>query len=86
MELNVIFREYRPEDLEQVLDLVHELEAEMAEKFKAKIQSGVEDYRTRYLTPANKYKTWVALVEDKVADDAFPSLSKKLFHKCNSIL
>src|SRR4030042_2645935 len=66
MELRVVFREYRPEDLEQVLDLVRELEAEMAEKFKAKIQSGVEDYRTRYLIPANKYKTWGALVETKV--------------------
>jgi GNAT superfamily N-acetyltransferase len=76
MELSVVFREYRPEDLEQVLDLVRELEAEMAEKFKAKIQSGVEDYRTRYLIPANKYKTWVALVENKVVGFlmGYPSL------------
>lgn len=76
MELNAIFREYRPEDLEQVLGLVRKLEAEMAEKFKAKITSGVEDYRTRYLAPANKYKTWVALVEGKVVGFlmGYPSL------------
>src|SRR4030042_2109642 len=76
MELSVVFREYRPECLDQVLDLVRELEAEMAEKFKAKIQSGVEDYRTRYLIPANKYKTWVALVENKVVGFlmGYPSL------------
>ncbi len=66
MELQAIFREYQPEDLEQVLGLVRELEAEMAEKFKTKITSGVEDYRTRYLNPANKYKTWVALVGGRV--------------------
>jgi GNAT superfamily N-acetyltransferase len=76
MELSVIFREYRIEDLEQVLGLVRELEAEMAEKFEAKIKSGVEDYRTRYLNPANKYKTWVALVENKVVGYlmGYPSL------------
>jgi len=76
MELSFIVREYRPEDLEQVLGLVRELEAEMAEKFKAKVKSGVEDYRTRYLNPANKYKTWVALVGDKVVGFlmGYPSL------------
>jgi GNAT superfamily N-acetyltransferase len=75
-EMNVIFREYEPEDLEQVLGLVRELESEMAGKFKAKITSGVEDYRTRYLNPAYKYKTWVALVEDKVVGFlmGYPSL------------
>jgi L-amino acid N-acyltransferase YncA len=76
MEPSVIFREYRPEDLEQVLGLVRELEAEMAEKFKTEIKSGIEDYRTRYLTLANKYKTWVALVENKVVGYlmGYPSL------------
>ena len=76
MEPNAIFREYRPEDLEQVLGLVRELEAEMAEKFQAKVKSGVGDYRTRYLNPANKYKTWVALIEDKVVGFlmGYPSL------------
>jgi len=76
MEINVIVREYRPEDLEQVLGLVRGLEEEMAEKFQAKIKSGVEDYRNRYLNPGNKYRTWVALVEDKVVGYlmGYPSL------------
>jgi GNAT superfamily N-acetyltransferase len=76
MELNVTVREYRPKDLEQVLGLVRELEAEMAEKFKAKIKSGLEDYRKRYLKPANKYRTWVAEVEGKIIGYlmGFPSL------------
>jgi len=76
MELDVEVREYRPKDLEQVLGLVLELEAEMAEKFQAKIRSGIEDYRTRYLNPANKYKTWVALVRGKIVGYlmGFPSL------------
>lgn len=76
MEINVIVREYRPEDLEQVLGLVRELEEEMAEKFQAKIKSGVEDYRTRYLNPDNKYRTWVALVEKKIVGYlmGYPSL------------
>ena len=76
MEINVIVRGYRPQDLEQVLELVRELEAEMAERFEAKIKSGVEDYRTRYLNPSNKYKTWVALVEDKIVGYlmGYPSL------------
>jgi len=76
MEMNVIVREYRPQDLEPVLELVRELEAELAEKFQAKIQSGVDDYRTRYLKHGNKYRTWVALVEDKVVGFlmGYPSL------------
>lgn len=65
--IRVTIREYRPEDMEQVLDLVRELEAEMAEKFHAvKIKSVIEDYRTRYLNPSYKYKTFVALVDRKV--------------------
>jgi len=76
MELRVTVREYQPSDLGPVLELVRELEAEMAEKFEAKIKSGVADYRTRYLNPANKFKTWVALVEDKVVGYlmGYPSL------------
>jgi len=64
--INVTIREYRPGDLGEVLDLVRELEAEMAEKFKTVIKSGLDDYRFRYLNPANKYKTFVALVDRKV--------------------
>jgi len=76
MEIDVTVREYRPKDLEQVLGLVRELEAEMAEKFKAKIKSGLEDYRKRYLKPAYKYKTWVAEVEGKIVGYlmGYPSL------------
>ena len=76
MEINVIVREYLPRDEEQVISLVRELEAEMAEKFQAKIKSGVEDYRIRYLNPGNKYKTWVALVENKIVGYlmGYPSL------------
>jgi GNAT superfamily N-acetyltransferase len=75
-EIRATIREYRPQDLEQVLDLVRELEAEMAEKFKAVIKSGLDDYRLRYLNPANKYKTFVALVDRKVIGYliGFPSL------------
>jgi GNAT superfamily N-acetyltransferase len=76
MEMNFIVREFRPQDLEPVLELVRELEAEMAEKFQAKIKSGVEDYRTRYLKHGNKYRTWVALVQKKVVGYlmGYPSL------------
>jgi len=70
-------REYRPEDLEGVLGLVKELEAELAEKFKdVRIKSGIRDYRNRYLKPGNKYKTFVAVVEDRVVGYlmGYPSL------------
>jgi GNAT superfamily N-acetyltransferase len=60
-------REYRPEDLEQVLGLVKELEAEMAEKFpNITIKAGELDYKKRYLQPDNKYKTFIAEVEGKI--------------------
>jgi GNAT superfamily N-acetyltransferase len=76
MDLQVTVREYQQRDLEQVLDLVRELETELAEKFKAVIKSGIEDYRRRYLNPANKYKTFVAVVDDKVVGYlmGYPSL------------
>jgi len=64
--IQVTIREYRPGDLDQVLDLVRELEAEMAEKFQAVIKSGLDDYRFRYLNSANKYMTFVALVDRKI--------------------
>lgn len=70
-------REYRPEDEAQLLELVKELEAELAEQFHTvSVQSGVEDYRTRYLRPGNKYRTFVAIVEKKVVGYlmGFPSL------------
>jgi len=67
MDLKIKIRECHSGDLEQVLDLVRELESELAQKFKkVKIKSGINDYRTRYLKPGNKYKTFVALVDDKV--------------------
>jgi L-amino acid N-acyltransferase YncA len=77
MDINVKIREYRPKDLKQVLMLVRELEAELAEKFKdVKIKSGLNSYRDRYLRPENKYKTFVALVEGKVVGFlmGYPSL------------
>ena len=73
----VKIREYRPKDLEGVIDLVKELEAELAEKFKdVRIKSGIKDYRNRYLKIRNKYKTFVAVVEDKVVGYlmGYPSL------------
>lgn len=74
----VKIREYRPEDLEQVLALVRELEAEMAEKFpQIKIKSGEADYRKRYLNPETKYKTFVAVLGDKIVGYliGYPSVS-----------
>ena len=77
MGLVVKIREYQPKDLEQLLSLVRELEAELAQKFKdVKIKSGLEDYRSRYLKPGNKYRTFVALLKDKVVGYlmGYPSL------------
>lgn len=77
MTAHVTIREFRPGDLEQMLDLVRELEAELAEKFKAvTVKSSVEDYRTRYLNPTCKYKTYVALVDGRVVGYlmGYPSL------------
>ena len=67
MSFEVKIREYRPEDLDRVLGLAKELELEMKEKFKnVIIKSGVDSYRNRYLRPGNKYKTFVAVVDDKI--------------------
>lgn len=77
MQLQVKIREYRPGDLHKMLDLVGELEAELEEKFKpVRVKSGVEDYRNRYLNPANKYKTFVAIADDKIVGYlmGYPSL------------
>lgn len=77
MALDVKIREYHPEDLEQVLELVKELESELAEKFTdVKIKSGIDDYRNRYLSPGNKYKTFIAVVSNKVVGYlmGYPSL------------
>lgn len=67
MSFDVKIREYLPKDLDRVLGLAKELELEMKEKFKnVIIKSGVDSYRNRYLRPGNKYKTFVAVVDDKV--------------------
>ena len=67
MNIEVKIREYEPRDLEQVMKLVRELESEMAEMFKdVVIKSGEMDYRNRYLNPDNKYKIFVAVVDDKI--------------------
>ncbi len=67
MTRRVIIREYRPADLEQILGLVRELERELAGKFPGvTVKSSVDDYRERYLNPANKYKTFVALFDDRI--------------------
>jgi GNAT superfamily N-acetyltransferase len=64
---DVVIRDYRPQDLEGVLALVQELEAEMKEKFPdVSIKPGEPEYQNRYLKPGNKFKTFVALEGDKV--------------------
>lgn len=76
-DLQVTVRPYRRRDRAQILRLVRELEAEMAQKFHGvKIKSGIEDYRKRYLNPRYKYKTFVALLGKKVVGFliGFPSL------------
>jgi len=67
MAVKAKIREYQPGDLEQVLGLVKELDEEMAEKFPdIKIKAGKWDYKSRYLQPGNKYKTFVAELESKI--------------------
>jgi GNAT superfamily N-acetyltransferase len=77
MAPEVKIREYQPKDLEQVLDLVRELESELAGRFKeVKIKSGIDDYKSRYLKPGNKYKTFVAVVDNRAVGYlmGYPSL------------
>lgn len=77
LKLEVLVREYRPRDEKQVLKLVEELEAELAEKFRdVQIKSGIEDYKRRYLKADNKYKVFVALVGRKIVGYlmGYPSL------------
>jgi GNAT superfamily N-acetyltransferase len=60
-------RKYRPSDLDAVLELVTELETELAEKFPdVQIVSGLDAYRDRYLKPGTKYETFVAEFEGRV--------------------
>lgn len=64
---NLEVREYRPEDLEGVLALVAELEAEMSEKFDGvSIKPGGPEYKSRYLKAGNKFKTFVGLIDGRV--------------------
>ena len=77
MSLEVKIREYQPKDLEQVLALVRELESELAGRFKeVEIKSGIDDYKSRYLKPGNKYKTFVAVVDNRAVGYlmGYPSL------------
>jgi GNAT superfamily N-acetyltransferase len=77
MKPRLTIREYRKKDLPQLLELVRELERELADKFKGvKVKSSVDVYRTRYLNSANKYRTFVALVKGKVVGYlmGYPSL------------
>jgi len=76
-EKRVRIRLYKKRDLDQVLDLVRELESELENKFSdVKLKSGVKDYKNRYLKDGNKYRTFVALVNNKVVGFlmGYPSL------------
>jgi L-amino acid N-acyltransferase YncA len=77
MSKNMTIRDYRPADLDQVLDLVRELERELAVKFRGvSVKSSVDDYRERFLNPANKYKTFVAEFRERLVGFllGYPSL------------
>ncbi|MBD3414768.1 MAG: GNAT family N-acetyltransferase [Candidatus Aminicenantes bacterium] len=77
MDKKIIIREYKKKDLKQVLKLVKELETELENKFTdVKLKSGVDDYKNRYLKPENKYRTFVAVVDDKIVGFlmGYPSL------------
>ena len=76
-DLDLKIRRYQPKDLDSMLELVKQLEAELADKFKnVRIKSGVEDYKNRYLKPRNKYVVFVALVDNRVVGYlmGYPSL------------
>lgn len=75
--MDIKIREYKPRDLKQVLQLVRELESELAEKFPdVLIKSGIGNYKNRYLKRGNKYKMFVALASKKVVGFlmGYPSL------------
>lgn len=77
MNEKIKIRKYKEKDLKQVLELVKELESELEEKFtNVKLKSGIDDYKNRYLKPGNKYKTFVACRDDKIAGFlmGYPSL------------
>jgi GNAT superfamily N-acetyltransferase len=76
-KLKVKIREYRTSDLGQMLELVRELEAELAERFPdVQIKTSVDEYADRFLKPGTKYKTYVAEVKRKVVGYliGYPSL------------
>lgn len=75
--LKIKIREYRSSDLAQMLELVRELEAELAERFpEVQIKTSVDEYAERFLKPGTKYKTFVAEVKRKVVGYliGYPSL------------
>jgi len=75
--LKVKIREYRMTDLAQMLELVRELEAELAERFPdVQIKTSVDEYAGRFLKTGTKYKTFVAEVKGKVVGYliGYPSL------------
>jgi len=75
--LKVEIREYRTTDLAQMLELVRELEAELAERFpEVQIKTSVDEYADRFLRPGTKYKTFVAEVKGKIVGYliGYPSL------------
>jgi GNAT superfamily N-acetyltransferase len=77
MDHKIKIRPYKKQDLTQVLDLVKELESELEKKFNdVNLKSEIEDYQNRYLNLKNKYKTFVALVDDKIVGFlmGYPSL------------
>ena len=70
-------RAYRPADLARMLDLVRELEAELAARFPdVQIKTSVDEYAERFLKPGTKYKTFVAEAGKKVVGYliGYPSL------------
>jgi GNAT superfamily N-acetyltransferase len=82
-------RQYRPEDLDGVLALLKELEAEIGEKFEGvEIRSVEDDYIKRYLKPGNKYRTFVALSGGTVVGYlmGFPSLGAPEIDDMSDIL
>ena len=89
MTSKAFIREYEPADLEQILDLVRELESELEEKFRpVQIQSVLDDYKNRYLKPGNKYKTFVAIEDQKVVGYlmGYPSLGAPEIDRMYDIL